>query len=148
MDNIETKATLFGNFFLVANKLQTFGDKYFFSDDEITVKQWFMMAIIEKYFQEPPKLIDIANKSGTSYQNVKVIISKLEKNGFAKIQQDINDKRVLRVTLTDKCREYWQLKENDSLIFLNEIFSKFSDDELSLYLKLTSKLIWELDNLK
>lgn len=43
---------------------------------------------------------------GSSHQNVKQILLKLEKKGFVTIIVDKNDKRKQRIELTDYCRDF------------------------------------------
>ena len=43
---------------------------------------------------------------GSSHQNVKQILLKLEKKGFVSISVDEQDKRKQRIELTDYCQEF------------------------------------------
>ncbi len=54
---------------------------------------------------------------GTSHQNAKQIAIKLEKKEFLVVNKDIKDKRVLRLTPTDKIREYVKLREDKDHFF-------------------------------
>jgi DNA-binding MarR family transcriptional regulator len=70
---------IFGCIFLLANKLQLLGDKV---TGEITLKQWFMLNMIQKMDNKLPNYNEIARMIGTSRQNVSKMISVLEKKGM------------------------------------------------------------------
>lgn len=119
MDNIDRRYHIFGMLFLLSNKLETLGNNFL---GELTTKQWFFMLILMNFFKEPPTLSELALEMGTSHQNAKQIAIKLEKKEFLVVNKDIKDKRVLRLTPTDKIREYVKLREDKDHFFYWEIF--------------------------
>lgn len=119
---------IFGEIFLIANKLQTIGDEFL---EEVTMKQWFTLVIIDQFFKDKaPSISEIAETMGTSRQNVKQIVLKLEKKGFVVISRDEKDSRILRVRNTDKCIEYWQNRYEKDEEFLQYIFKGMDEQEL------------------
>lgn len=119
---------VFGGIFAIANKLQSIGDIFL---EEITTKQWFLLAVIGQFFKEtPPAISEIAEIMGTSRQNVKQISLKLEKKGFVEIHRDKKDSRILRVNLTEKCMYYFENRNEKDEEFLKAIFKGFETKEL------------------
>lgn len=119
---------IFGEIFLISNKLQTIGDEFL---GEVTTKQWFLIVVIEEFFKESdPSLSEVAEQMGTSRQNVKQIALKLEKKGFIQINKDQKDNRILRLKITDQCREYWANRGSKDGDFLKFIFTEMEVDEL------------------
>ena len=119
---------IFGEVFLIANKLQTIGDEFL---DEVTTKQWFLCVIINEFFQGVnPSLSEVAEIMGTSRQNVKQIALKLERIGFLEINKDEKDSRILRLTLTESCHKYWESRSAKDEEFLNFIFNNMEPQEL------------------
>ena len=62
---------------------------------------------------ESPTLKELSDILGSSHQNVKQILLKLEKKEFIKFEQDDTDKRKQRIILTDTCRDF--CNKNDSM---------------------------------
>jgi len=48
LDMLDKKRIIFGSIFVMANKLQTVGDRYL-SFDDMTVMQWFLTVIISQF---------------------------------------------------------------------------------------------------
>ena len=90
------------------NRYQAAADRFF---KEITWKQFFAIICIN-LCKEPPTLNDLAEVMGSSHQNVKQILLKLENKGFVSMKTDGKDKRKQRYFVTDKCRKF--LEENDN----------------------------------
>lgn len=119
---------IFGEMFLISNKLQTIGDEFL---GEVTTKQWFLCVVIDEFFKNVnPSLSEVADRMGTSRQNVKQIALKLEKKGFLEINKDEKDSRVLRLSLTESCRKYWESRGSKDGEFLRFIFSNMEPQEL------------------
>lgn len=127
--DIHAMKEIFGNLFYMTNKLQTMVDKEF-EPYGFTAKQWFLMVVITRFFDTPPKLSDLTEYMGSSYQNIKQLAVKLENNGFVEIQKDPNDKRVLRIALTEKCAAFWANHQNEDLKFMSTLFESYSSEEL------------------
>ena len=90
------------------NRYQAAADAYL---KEITWKQFFAIICIN-LCKEPPALNELSDIMGSSHQNVKQILLKLEKKGFVTTVPDEKDKRKQRILVTDQCREF--LEQNDS----------------------------------
>ncbi len=60
---------------------------------------------------------------GTSHQNTKQIAIKLEEKGFLVMEKDTKDKRILRLTPTNKIQKYIKLRENKDHFFIEKFFN-------------------------
>lgn len=124
----ELQRYIFGEIFLIANKLQTIGDEFL---GEVTTKQWFFIVVVSEFFKDKaPSISEIANKMGTSRQNVKQIALKLEKKEFITINKDEKDSRILRVSITNKCINYWENRYEKDSEFIKYIFRGMEEKEL------------------
>ena len=113
MNNVEfgdmpPQAFLLGLLSAFDNRYQAAADAFF---KEITWKQFFAIICIN-LCKEAPTLNELSDVMGSSHQNVKQILLKLEKKGFVSFITDPNDKRKQRILVTDSCREF--LEENDN----------------------------------
>lgn len=141
--SIEEMTEIFGSLFYITNRLQTIIDRSY-SAYGLTAKQWFLVVVIERFFTEPPKLIDVAEAMGSSYQNVKQLALKLESKGFAKLERDPLDKRAIRISLTDQCGEFSNKHAKEGIPFLNQLFSSYTPQDVSQFLIYLSSLMGKL----
>ncbi len=121
------------------NRYQAAADRYF---KEITWKQFFAIICIN-LCKEPPTLNELSDVMGSSHQNVKQILLKLERKGFVSMITDENDKRKQRFLITDKCREF--LEENDnqsktSAQIIGQIFDGVEESSLAITIDTIMKL--------
>lgn len=66
---------------------------------------------------------------GSSHQNVKQIVNKLEKKGYVRVEEDTEDRRKLRISLTDYAKrtaERYQEKEEQ---FMGRLFEGVSEEQ-------------------
>lgn len=137
---------IFGNMFVLANRLQVLGDKV---DPNITIKQWLFIAIISKCEDRWPTISEISTMIGNSRQNVKKMAVILEKQGFVKLMKDCMDARIIRVSLTKKCRDYFEKREEIENLFMDKLFNGFDEELLKgLYnglVKLSGNIV-EMEN--
>ncbi len=124
----EEERQIFGNLFLIANRLQTLIDRDF-APHGFTAKQWFLMASIGDLGGEP-RLGDVAHHMGSSHQNVKELAKKLEASGYLAFVPDPEDRRVKRMRLTEKTRLFWQNRQEEDLSFFKTLFGAFTDEQI------------------
>ena len=122
MNELEEKAYIFGSIFALANKLQVLGDTF---DKNITIKQWLFIVSVSKFY-EPPTLSEVANFIGYSRQNAKRIAAALNERGYITIIKDQDDARALRISLTQKCTDYFAQRSQKELEFLDNLFKGFT----------------------
>ncbi len=113
--------------------LSAFDNRYQASADsfmkEITWKQFFAIICI-KLCREAPTLNDLADVMGSSHQNVKQILLKLERKGFVSMTTDGKDRRKQRIVLTDRCREFCEKNDAPSQTIINRIFEGIEENKL------------------
>jgi len=146
MDTVEKQKYIFGNIFLIANRLQVLGDKYLESDG-MTTKQWLLTVMISQFQDNPPTLSEVAKLMGSSRQNVKQLALKLEEKGFLNIQKDKQDARALRLKLTEKSRTFWEERQNQDEEYLENLFKDFSNEEIDIIFKGFEKLSVKIEEL-
>ncbi|KEI97749.1 MarR family transcriptional regulator [Clostridium botulinum] len=142
IDNIDKRYHVFGMLFLLSNKLEALGNNFL---GELTTKQWFFMLILMNFFKEPPTLSELALEMGTSHQNAKQIAIKLEEKGFLVVKKDTKDKRVLRLTPTNKIEKYVKLRKDKDNFFIEKFFNVLTKEEVKNIYGSFTKL---LDNIK
>ena len=139
---MDGRYALFGLLFALQNRLQAVGDTFY---DEITCKQFFLMACMNLFQGEAPTVQDLSAVMGSSHQNVKQILLKLEKKGFVSITVDEKDKRKQRVGLTQKCKEFCEANDEKSMQAIITMFEGVSREQLQI----TIQTIMQMeDNLK
>ncbi|MCC5423373.1 MarR family transcriptional regulator [Clostridium botulinum] len=142
IDNIDKRYHVFGMLFLLSNKLEALGNNFL---GELTTKQWFFMLILMNFFKGPPTLSELALEMGTSHQNAKQIAIKLEEKGFLVVKKDTKDKRVLRLTPTNKIEKYVKLRKDKDHFFIEKFFNVLTKEEVKNIYGSFTKL---LDNIK
>ncbi|OAB42222.1 MarR family transcriptional regulator [Paenibacillus glacialis] len=125
MNEMEKKAYIFGGILTLANRLQALGDKL---DENVTLKQWLLIAVILKSGQSSPTISEVAKLIGNSRQNVKKMALLLDKQGFVSLIKDDHDARIFRVHLTPKCFTYFQARSEKEMQFMNALFDTFDEN--------------------
>lgn len=138
MKNVKGKAFIFGSIFTLSNKLQILGDRF---DKNLTVKQWLLLAGIHNSQNESPTIGEVAGIIGNSRQNVKKMLLILERLGFVKIENDLNDGRVQKIRMTEKCLDYLKQRERKELEFLEQLFEGFQPSDIQELIR----GIWKLE---
>ena len=133
------QAFLLGLLSAFDNRYQAVADRYL---KEITWKQFFAIICIN-LCKEPPTLNDLSEVMGSSHQNVKQILLKLESKGFVLMMVDEKDKRKQRYFVTDKCRKF--LEENDnqnktSTQIIGRIFEDVDKNSLAVTIETIMKM--------
>jgi len=128
--NMPPQAFLLGLLSAFDNRYQAAADAFF---KEITWKQFFAIICIN-LCKEPPTINELSDVMGSSHQNVKQILLKLEKKGFISFVADDKDKRKQRILVTDRCRDF--LEENDnngrqSQYIIGRIFDGVDEKDLT-----------------
>ena len=109
------------------NRFQAMADQ---AMREISWKQFFAVICID-LCKEPPTLRELSEILGSSHQNVKQILLKLEKKGFIRFQADSRDKRKQRIELTDRCRQFCEKNDELCASIMDRMFSGISQEDLS-----------------
>lgn len=127
MSEQEMQAYVFGSLFTLSNRLQVVGDSL---DEAMTVKQWFLMAVLFRSEERELSLSTLAQRMGSSRQNVKKMALLLEKQGFLSIERSEDDRRFLMVRPTQACLEHFKGRQAMEEAFIKALFAGFSLEEL------------------
>lgn len=125
---IEQSYFLIGLLSAFENRFQAMADK---TMGEITWKQFFAIICINMC-REKPTIRELAEIMGSSHQNVKQILLKLEKKDFVKISADEKDKRKQRVELTERCVKFCSENDNMSIGIMQKLFDGVSEEQLKI----------------
>ena len=128
---------LFGLLFAFMNRLQAAGDAFY---DEITCKQFFLLACMNLYPDEAPTANELAETMGCSRQNVKEILNGLCKKELVTLVQDKNDRRKQRIYLTEKRKKLAEKYQQKEMEFMKLLYDGISDDEIRYVYKIISRM--------
>lgn len=124
--DLPPQAFLLGLLSAFDNRFQACADKFF---GEITWKQFFALICIN-ICKEQPTINELAEIMGSSHQNVKQILLKLEKKGFVAMIPDEKDKRKQRIVLTKECMEFCEKNDAQSKDMIWKIFDGIGEEQL------------------
>lgn len=137
-NGIESSYFLLGLLSAFDNRFQAVADK---TMEEISWKQFFVIICIN-LCKENPSLKELAEIMGSSHQNVKQILLKLEKKGFVTMYEDPKDKRKQRIGLTESCMEFCEKNHEISSQIMKKMFDGISEEQL----KTTIQTIIQIEN--
>lgn len=141
--NMPPQAFLLGLLSAFDNRYQACGEKYF---EEITWKQFFAIICI-KHFKDKPTINELSEVMGSSHQNVKQILLKLEKKGFVLMVSDENDKRKQRIMLTEECHDFCKKNDKASQVIIDKIFAGVDENSLRNTIQTIMKMEDNLRNI-
>jgi DNA-binding MarR family transcriptional regulator len=111
---------------------------------EISWKQFFAIICVN-LCKEPPTIDDLSEILGSSHQNVKQILIKLEKKGFVQFQEDKQDKRKQRINITKECLKFCEKNNETSSQIMQKMFEGISQNDIKTTINTLTKMD---DNLK
>ena len=138
---IESSYFLLGLLSAFENRFQAVADQ---AMKVVSWKQFFAIICIN-LCKTPPTVKELAEIMGSSHQNVKQILLKLEKKGFVSITVDEQDKRKQRIELTPQCIEFCMNNDEKSMELLQRMFTGVSEEQLQVTIQ---TIIQIEDNLK
>lgn len=141
LTGVELSYFLIGLLSAFENRFQAKADS---TMKEISWKQFFTIICINMC-KEKPTVKELAEIMGSSHQNVKQILLKLEKKGFVHISVDESDKRKQRIELTDYCREFCENNDEMAMNVMKKMFGGVSEEQLQVTIQ---TIIQIEDNLK
>ncbi|MBP3351286.1 MAG: MarR family transcriptional regulator [Lachnospiraceae bacterium] len=138
---IESSYFLLGLLSAFENRFQAVADQ---AMKVVSWKQFFAIICIN-LCKTPPTVKELAEIMGSSHQNVKQILLKLEKKGFVSITVDEQDKRKQRIELTPQCIEFCMNNDEKSMELLQRMFTGVTEEQLQVTIQ---TIIQIEDNLK
>lgn len=140
---IESSYFLLGLLSAFDNRFQAFADKTL---GEISWKQFFAIICIN-LCNEQPTIKELAEIMGSSHQNVKQILLKLEKKGFVDIAVDPKDRRKQRVFLTEKCKAFCEGNNQQSTEIMRAMFEGLSAEQIQTTIQTIMQMEENLKNI-
>ena len=110
------------------NRFQAMADN---AMQEISWKQFFAIICINMC-REAPTLKELSDILGSSHQNVKQILLKLEKKNFIRFLTDESDRRKQRIVLTDDCRQFCEKNDEMSRSVMEKMFDGITEEDIAV----------------
>lgn len=118
------------------NRFQAMADKMI---GEISWKQFFAIICIQMC-KEDPTINDLSDVLGSSHQNVKQILLKLESKGLVEFKPDAKDKRKQRVVLTKKCHDFCKRNDDVGRDVMEKMFAGIPEKDLNKTIQTIMKI--------
>lgn len=135
---------MFGMILSIANNLQTIGDRMY---KEITMKQFLVLIMLKVFDKEHPTLNELATQVGSSHQNVKQLVLKLQEKGYLEIYEDKEDKRKKRICLTGKWEEEEVQYQKAEEAHMQALFKGVDQEALKKAVKVMLQLTQNLEEM-
>ncbi|MDI9520430.1 MAG: hypothetical protein QM308_04650 [Bacillota bacterium] len=127
LSHIEDRYYLFGMLAAFANRMQTVGDTVF---EEVTWKQWFAL-LGANVLQPDPSVSQVAGFIGTSHQNMKQLLLRLQTAGLVSLVKDKSDLRRTLIRLTPEAGAFENKYREKSGLFMDALFEGISAEALA-----------------
>ncbi|HML04516.1 MAG TPA: MarR family transcriptional regulator [Methanobacterium sp.] len=138
-ERLEMEKYILAVFFLIQQRWGYVINKNL-AKDNITTKQWLMLIVIANAFDHAPSMQEVADALSITHQNVKQLAVRLEDRGFLKIERDQNNRRILRLKVTEECHQYWEKRTPEDIKSINALFEGINDIEIKNLFEIMSKL--------
>lgn len=146
MDRETNQREIIVRLFQASNSLQAYLDQLL-KPDKLTSKQFYMMIFISA-FDYDPRIGELSEAFGTSRQNVKQVLIKLQKHGYVDIYKDEHDSRIQRIRMTTLAMEYWNNRNANDDALIETMFQPLTDNDLSVMRHGLMSLLEEINNLR
>lgn len=137
LTDVSERLMMYGMLFSLSNRIQTIGDSQF---EDITMKQHFLMIVLNMLTPYTPTLKETAGLIGCSYQNVKRMGAQLERSGYLHIVLDEQDRRKQRLIATEKFVLVNAEKQAMADAFMNRLYDGISDAQLRGAIEVLQKM--------
>ena len=130
-DGVDAPLFLLGLLSAFDNRYQAKADSFY---EEISWKQFFAIICIN-LCRESPTLKELAEIMGSSHQNVKQLLNKLEQKGFVEIIPDAKDKRKQRIVLTEKTKVFCEKHDAEGQKIVDRLFEGIAESDIEMTIK-------------
>jgi MarR family transcriptional regulator, transcriptional regulator for hemolysin len=146
LDLLPDTQYFFGALFVASNRLDTILEREF-NRFGVTTKQWFLSIVIDRLFDQPPTIKQVARAMGSSHQNVKQLALKLSGKGLLRLEKDEQDTRATRLQLTEESRALWKMVRTQRDTFNERLFDGVSEEELKTVRNVMGKLLMNIETI-
>lgn len=140
---IESPYFLLGLLSAFDNRFQATADRLI---GEISWKQFFTIICIN-LCRVKPTLKELAEMMGTSHQNCKQLLLKLEKKGFVALTTDPADRRKQRISLTEACQTFCRQNDEHSTLLMQQMFRGIPEENLRITIQTIMQMERQLQQL-
>jgi DNA-binding MarR family transcriptional regulator len=144
MDDLEI---IFSAILVVANRMDTMLERTL-GRHNVTAKQWFLLNALNRWFDAPPTMMELAREMGSSHQNVKQVALKLQEKELLTLTRDKRDARILRLHLTEKSREFWAESSLDCMAFMEEFYKDIDKNDIGRMCATVAKMMGNLNRIE
>ncbi len=145
LEGYNNEQIFMGTLMALSNRMQAAGDSFY---QEITFKQFFLLICLNLFRGNAPTINELSDVMGSSHQNVKQMVLKLEKNGFVKTYVDPLDRRKIRIAMTDKVNQLNEKYDEGEDEFFRAMYQNISADELKITINTITKIENNIRNMK
>lgn len=127
--------------YLVRRLLHAFADHYepLFAPVDITYPQWTILMLL--YGDMARTSADMARQMSHDAGAMTRLVDQLEKRGLLRRRRDTADRRIVNLMLTADGRALADSLKSRVVDFLNVALADFSNEELTTWVKLTTRMI-------
>lgn len=128
INGINSTYYLLGLLSAFQNRFQAMADNQM---KEISWKQFFLIICINMC-KGDPTIKELAEIVGSSHQNVKQLLIKLENKGFVEVYIDEIDKRKQRIRMTEYCKKFCEKNAIATTGIMEKMFADISEEQLRI----------------
>ncbi len=105
---------------------------------ELTIPQFIVLSAISR--KGSPKMTDLAHEMNTTLGNVTTIVERIVKEGYLERGSDPDDRRIVRVALTNKGKTFMKKAAEHKRKNFGKIFGKMEEADRKTVLNIMKKL--------
>jgi DNA-binding MarR family transcriptional regulator len=106
-----------------------------------------MLIVVATGFKTPPSIQEVAEAMSTTHQNVKQVAAGLERGGFMTLERDPDNRRIIRLKVTEKCFAVFKSREESDVKTILYMFENLTDDEMKALFNIIAKMEHRADEL-
>lgn len=134
INGINSNYYLLGLLSAFQNRFQAMADNQM---KEISWKQFFLIICINMC-KEDPTIKELSEIVGSSHQNVKQLLLKLENKEFVEVYTDETDKRKQRIRMTKYCKKFCEKNDISTIRIMEKMFAGISEEQLRITIETLS----------
>lgn len=147
LKELNSKQYVFGALFVVSNRVETLLERGI-KEFNVTAKQWFLSTVLRNMFENPPTIKETSKVMGSSHQNVKQIALMLKEKGLLEYFRDPDDKRSIRLKLTDSSYPFWNMVKEKGNSFQNQLYEDIDEKDLEITRNVLNKMLINIEKIE